>query len=284
MRPLTSEGQQKIVELAQRYNVSTDAVLTLLHALVNGRGTMAQFDHPEFGGRGQWMQGGMVMVGDMFNHTLKAKVTELCTALVSLFAADFLSDSPAGGQSQSQGVPSSQLQPEIRSPESSKATPRVSLFVAPPAGSPTSWWPAGLGTPAATGSQNSVRYAFFPQSRRLAIEIHGHVTLYDTQDHQISGVSQQQGSGSTLTFTSQHGIVAVNTLPVVKTDHPESASSEAVPQTAITPSPSSPAPHKTAARETDVLSMIERLAELRQKGILSEEEFAAKKAELLARI
>jgi hypothetical protein len=30
--------------------------------------------------------------------------------------------------------------------------------------------------------------------------------------------------------------------------------------------------------------MIERLAELRQKGILSEEEFAAKKAELLARI
>jgi Short C-terminal domain len=283
MRPLTSEGQQKIAELAQRYNVSTDAVLTLLYALVNGHGTMAQFDHPEFGGRGQWMQGGMVMVGDMFNHTLKAKVTELCTALVSLFAADFLLDSPAGGQSQSQGVSSSQRQPEARSPGSSKAPPRVSLFVAPPAGSPTSWWPAGLGTPAATGSQNSVRYAFFPESRRLAIEIHGHVTLYDTQDHQISGVSQQQGSGSALTFTSQHGIVAVDTLPVVKLDRPQSESSQAVPQTA-TFSPSSPAPHETAARETDVLSMIERLAELRQKGILSEEEFAAKKAELLARI
>ena len=284
MRPLTSEGQQKIAELAQKYNVSTGAVLTLLHALVNGHGTMAQFDHPEFGGRGQWMQGGMVMVGDMFNHTLKAKVTELCTALVSLFAADFLSDSPVGGQSQSQSVPSSQLQPEARSSESSKAPPRVSLFVAPPAGSSTSWWPAGLGTPVATGSQNSVRYAFFPESRRLAIEIHGHVTLYDTQDHQISGVSQQQGSGSTLTFTSQRGIVAVNTLPVVKTAGPESASSQAVPQTATTSSPSSPVPHETAARETDVLSMIERLAELRQKGILSEEEFAAKKAELLARI
>jgi hypothetical protein len=108
--------------------------------------------------------------------------------------------------------------------------------------------------------------------------------LYDTQDHQISGVSQQQGSGSALTFTSQHGIVAVNTLPVVKTARPESASSQAVSQTATTSSPSSPTPHKTADRETDVLSMIERLAELRQKGILSEEEFAAKKAELLARI
>ena len=283
MRPLTSEGQQKIADFAQRNNVSTDAVLTLRHALVNGHGTMAQFDHPEFGGRGQWMQGGMVMVGDMFNHTLKAKVTELCTALVSLFAADFLSDSSVGGQSQSQGVPSSQLQPETRSPESSKATPRVSLFVAPPAGSP----PHGGQQALAPRRQPEARILYdthFSESRRLAIEIHGHVTLYDTQDHQISGVSQQQGSRSTLTFTSQHGIVAVNTLPVVKTDRPERARSEAVRQTAITPSPSSPTPNKTAARETDVLSTIQRLAELRQKGILSEEEFAAKKAELLARI
>ena len=34
----------------------------------------------------------------------------------------------------------------------------------------------------------------------------------------------------------------------------------------------------------DVLSMIERLAGLRQSGVLSEEEFAAKKAELLQRL
>src|SRR5262245_12447475 len=108
MRALTAEGQQKIVELAQRYNVSTDAVLTLLYALVNGHGTMAQFDHPELGGRGQWMQGGMVMVGDMFNNALKARGTELCTTLASLFAVDFLSDSPVRNQSQSQGILSPQ--------------------------------------------------------------------------------------------------------------------------------------------------------------------------------
>ena len=36
--------------------------------------------------------------------------------------------------------------------------------------------------------------------------------------------------------------------------------------------------------EADVFATIEKLAELRDKGILSEEEFATKKAELLARI
>src|SRR2546426_1111211 len=83
MPQLTSEGQQKVTELAQRYGVSTEAVLTLLQALVHGHGTMAQFDHRELGGRGQWMPGGMVMVGDMFNQALKARVDGLCADLAS---------------------------------------------------------------------------------------------------------------------------------------------------------------------------------------------------------
>ena len=47
MPQLTSEGQQKVTELAQRYGISTEAVVTLLQALMYGHGTMAQFDHPE---------------------------------------------------------------------------------------------------------------------------------------------------------------------------------------------------------------------------------------------
>ena len=54
---LTEQGRQRIDELAQRYAVSTDAVMTLLHALVNSNGTMAQFNHAELGGGGQWMLG-----------------------------------------------------------------------------------------------------------------------------------------------------------------------------------------------------------------------------------
>jgi hypothetical protein len=41
--------------------VSTDAVRAMLEAVRLGNGTMAQFSHPEFGGRGQWIAGGMTM-------------------------------------------------------------------------------------------------------------------------------------------------------------------------------------------------------------------------------
>lgn len=49
MRQLTPEGQQIINNLAQRYQFSADAVLILLNAIVNGNGSMAQFNHPELG-------------------------------------------------------------------------------------------------------------------------------------------------------------------------------------------------------------------------------------------
>ncbi len=39
-----------------------------------------------------------------------------------------------------------------------------------------------------------------------------------------------------------------------------------------------------AGRDQDVFATIERLADLKAKGILSDEEFSAKKAELLSRI
>ena len=40
MQRLTSQGQQLIADLAQRYGTSTDAVLNLLDAVMAGNGTM----------------------------------------------------------------------------------------------------------------------------------------------------------------------------------------------------------------------------------------------------
>ena len=156
-----------------------------------------------------------------------------------------------------------------------------SLFVPPPAGSSGHWWPADLGRPTSTGAQNDVRYAYFAQTRRLAIEVNGRVTVYDTLDHQISGFSQQQSSGGSLTFSSQHGLVDVASLPVLSVD--------GVPRHVPVPTTSSPVPQNSVGApsvggEADVFATIEKLAELRDKGILSEEEFATKKAELLARL
>ena len=50
-------------------------------ALQRGWGSMAQFNHPEFGGYGQWMRGGMTMVGDMFNASLRNRVDALALDL-----------------------------------------------------------------------------------------------------------------------------------------------------------------------------------------------------------
>ena len=83
------------------------------------------------------------------------------------------------------------------------------------------WWPKGLGEhPNSAGSQNEVRYAYFDDSGRLVVDRSGKVTVHDTGEHQISGVAQAQGSGSSadVVFTSQHGNVNLASLPTVRAD------------------------------------------------------------------
>jgi Short C-terminal domain len=274
LQQLTEQGRQRIDELAQRYSVSTDAVVTLLQSLVDGNGTMAQFNHRELGGGGQWMRGGMTMVGDMFNHGLKAKVEGVCSELSQLLAQQPFVPFPASFQSQSQGG--------HRQQGSRVGAGSVSLFVPEAPGRASGqWWPVELGLPNGSGGQNQVRYAYFNPTRRLAVELNGHVTVYDSLDHQISGVSQQQGGGGSLTFTSQYGTVSVSSLPIVSVDDAPGNAPE--PRRPASPS-NLEADRAETAREIDIFAKIERLAELQQKGIVSPEEFAAKKAELLSRL
>jgi hypothetical protein len=74
------------------------------------------------------------------------------------------------------------------------------------------WWPNDLGQPSSSGGQNGIRYAFFPQARRLAIDTDGKIAVYDSADHRINGVSQQQGGTSSLVFSSQQGDVKLDAL------------------------------------------------------------------------
>jgi len=280
MRQLTPEGQQIINSLAQRYNFSPDAVYSLLQSVINGNGSMAQFNHPEFGGSGQWMRGGMIMLGDMFNNNLKNSVGGLCQELSNLIANQ--PDLIQGGsfQSQSQG---SQQQANFSGGHQNTNSPggAASLFVAPPAGSSGNWWPAGLQFPNSTGSQNNVRYAYFATIHRLAIELNGHVTLYDTLDHQIGGFSQQQSSSGSITFNSQYGIVDINNLPVVSIDNVA-----VQPQAVHTPvyNQTDNVVTQQLNQEADIFAAIEKLAHLKAKGILTDAEYSTKKAELLSRL
>lgn len=285
MRTLSAAGQQAINELAERYGFSQAAVVHMLEAVINGRGSMAQFNHPEFGGSGQWMQGGMTMLSEMFNYALKGRVEGLCHDLAGLVASQpellqggsFQSQSQSGsggGQQQSHG--------SVPPPGSygSGSADLVSLFVPPAPGHGGDWWGADLRWPTSTGTQNGVRYAYFAQARRLAIEVGGRVSIYDTLDHQIGGFSQQQGYGGSLTFSSQYGLVEVARLPLLTVD---GVSQQQAPLAAASP-PSEPGAAPAPAAESDVFAVIERLAGLHAKGILSADEFAAKKTELLSRI
>jgi hypothetical protein len=268
MQSLTDSAYDQLRSIAQRHGVSEDAARTLLDALQRGSGSMAQFNHPELGGYGQWMRGGMTMVGDMFNHGLKATVDGLCNELGRLLESNpYVQSTPShGGSSQSQ------YQGDAGG------------------GWGGSWWPSELGSPNSSGGQNNVRYAYFAGPRRLAIEQNGTVTIYDTLQHQIGGVSQQQSGGYSLTFSSQFGNVDLSQLPVVSGQAP-SAPAYQQPSAPAYQQPSAPAYQQPSAMsasssdsESDIFAKIEKLAALRQRGVISDDEFNAKKAELLSRI
>ena len=321
MQQLSPAGQQVIDDIGKRYGYSTDAVLSMLQSVINGNGGMAQFNHPEFGGSGQWMSGGMTMVSDMFNNNLKASVSNLCAELAQLVAAQpdllrsgsFQSQSQGGQQQNSYAI--GQNNGEWQGAPANSA----SLFVAPAPGSSFDWWGPGLRWPNSTGAQNGVRYAYFAQARRLAIEVNGRVTIYDTLDHQIGGFSQQQSYGGSLSFNSQYGLIDVARLPVVSVDGVAQAGQQGSPAAPATPvgapAPAAQTPPaawaepaqtaSTAPGETpqqantantanttntanpagmDIFAMIDKLAELRSRNILTDAEFDAKKAELLARL
>ena len=296
MRQLSPAGQQLINDIAQRHGVSVDATLSMLDAVINGNGSMAQFSHPEFSGSGQWMRGGMTMVSDMFNNHLKGRVDALCSELANVVSnqPDLIRSGSFQSQNQGNGYNNGQAQTSFGGSQQqgnghgsgSNGFGVASLFVP---GSSNDWWPRDLRFPNSTGAQNNVRYAYFAQARRLAIEVNGQVTVYDTLDHSIGGFSQQQSYGGTLSFNSQYGLIDVASLPVISVD----GVAPFVPVNTSYPV-NAPFDNSTSAignfsgngntSQQDVFATLEKLADLRAKGILSDTEFATKKSELLSRV
>ena len=194
MQTQTQSGDRQALEdIGRRHGFGVDAVESMLDAVRRGNGSMAQFNHPDFSGPGQWMRGGMTMVSDMFDNNLKSRVAALCEDLSAWLAKQPAPSAPSQGDGGSGG--------QAASSSSS--------------GGSGHWWPAGLSNPSSSGSQNDQRYAYFPDQRRLVIDQGGEVSVYDTQDHRIGGVSQQQSGTGSMKFQSQHGTVDTRDLPLV---------------------------------------------------------------------
>jgi hypothetical protein len=159
-----------------------------------------------------------------------------------------------------------------------------------------------------------MRYAYFPDSRRLVFSRGGAMEILDTGEHTIYGFGQQQGGNDGITLNSQFGTVPLSSLRRVQAEGhsapahaPEptpaaedaafearqdasfAAASPFAPHAEDRPAPQTAATERPQPRDlpTDagtILSLVEKLGELRDKGVLSEEEFASKKTELLKRL
>jgi hypothetical protein len=273
---LTPEGQRVVDDASRRHCVSTEAVRILLEALVSSGGGMAQFNHPDLGGMGQWSGGGMIMIGDMFNNDLKSRISALCAELSDVVRhTDIVPNRSRSGQWQSQGN------------EGGNPLPQSSFFVSgnDRFGGGGDWWPPDLGMPHSTGAQNNLRYTYFPDRRRLALEVNGQVSIHDTGEHLITGFAQQQSGDQSLTFTSQHGVVRLDSLPRIVGSAPASdLQNTSAPEPEETWRSASQPGAETPRAESDIFGTIERLAGLRDKGFISEDEFSAKKTELLKRL
>ncbi len=272
MAKLTPDGEKIVAQLAEQYKIGADAVKTMLDAVAKGGGATAQFNVPEFGGSGQWMRGGPATIGDMVNTSMKATVENLCSELSNLMAAQAslfapVSQPPSHGEGAGGG-----------GKDGATASPKPS---------PYGWWPQELGEPSTAGSRNSCRYAYFAGIRRLAVDFGGRVEVYDTTGFNIEGIAPRQGSGGALpVFASNRGPVRLDSLP-------REYGMEGEPKAAPEPReaaakgdvPAAVEAQKPAAAGADaILALIEQLGALKKKGILTDEEFAAKKAELLKRL
>ncbi|MDW5289906.1 SHOCT domain-containing protein [Formosa sp. PL04] len=269
----TDASFQNMINVGNRYGISNNAVSDLTHALMLSNGTMAQFNIPELGGGGQWMQGGMTMVGDMFNNNLKATVDGLCVELSNLINQGAIQFKP---------LPKIQNQNGFQSNSGN-------------------WW-GDLGSPNSTGSQNGMSYAIFSNIHRLAIQQNGNVTVFDTLDNNIGGVGQQQGGNYSVTFTSQYGTVNLDSLPIVSgqgnsQNKPQETTNnnnnnnnnvqpepQQAPQPMAVEQPVQEFKNNSNGLEEDIFSKIEKLAALKDKGILSANEYENKKADLLSRL
>ncbi|KQS33192.1 SHOCT domain-containing protein [Dyadobacter sp. Leaf189] len=260
MKALTKEGEQYVAEIAAKYNLKKESVEALLKAVIDGSGNMAQFNIQELGGQGQWMRGGMTMVGDMFNNSTKSTVDKVCSELAELASTRVLfeeSEEPAG-------IAASTGNGGFQQQSSSS-------------------WPAVFGTPTTSGSQNDFRYAYFAPVRRLVIEENGKRTIYDTKHHHITGVSQQQGSSSSYRFTSQDGPVDLSSLSVISEP---GQPSQPTPEIAydVTSTADLRTEQQGSTPQDIIISTIERINVLFERGQITEEEFKSKKQELLARL
>ncbi|MES1930760.1 hypothetical protein SADO_15969 [Salinisphaera dokdonensis CL-ES53] len=253
-------NETRLAALAEQYGFSEAAVRHLFEAVTEGGGDMAMFDHDEFHGPGQWMRGGLIMTTTPGDRVLNNAIESLCNRLSALLRAQQVQEQPGRKR----------ISPTARAWDTS-AAPRQR------------WWPAEWGDPVATGQADDLAYAFFDDAARLAIQ-HGHdVDLYKTADHHITGISQaQQGPTGSLVFTTPFGELELAQLE--RCDSSRQNADGPTRSDRMADNGENCADASSTQSSTEILDAIKELGALHRDGVLTDEEFAAKKQDLLQRL
>lgn len=84
-----------------------------------------------------------------------------------------------------------------------------------------SGWPSELGIASTSGNSPEMRYAYFPQNRRLAVEWQGVLTIYDTAEYQFRGMLPAHSSETVgISILTQRGRVRLTDLATVASPTP----------------------------------------------------------------
>ena len=239
----------------------------MLFAVHAGGGTMAQFSIPELGGSGQWMRGGMTMVGDMFDNALKARVDALCGELAQLLTTTTVFPASATGAAAGSPRPTGG-----RQSSACRARPAPRTMRATPSSPARGGWPSR-----STASQR------FSTPGSTASVACSNSRAADT----VRWVSPASSAPSRCPRCPSS---ASSRWPRLRSPRPPRS-------TRVSTSPRRrrnrhqrhqhrhpSGPHGGSGDPATIVAAIESLAGLHQRGILSDDEFAAKKAELLARL
>lgn len=295
MDHLTDTGRSALEAAASRHGFSQDAARAMLDALAAGGGSQAQFSHPEFGGMGQWSRGGMIMIGDMFNNGLKYRVDALANDLSGI-ATDPSSFAQAPRGSARGG---SDWWPDGLGSPSSVGAQNDMRYAVFPGSRRLAVDQGGRVTLYDTGDHN-IGGASQQQGGGQNLSFssqHGTVTLdslsvvdgdggsttpqqQQSQPQGWSNQSQSSGSGQSGSgqWQGQGGQWQDQSPPQSQAYEPRAE------EPAFEPEVKPQAAQGGRQAGGDPLALLERLAELRDKGVLSDEEFAAKKAEILSRL